>query len=258
MDLVDSLPKHPQLPTTIQLQIDRNCNLKCAICRPTNIYSPEVTPTAYKILERLIEEYKFFDQKVNIHCDGSGDVFASATYLKFFNRTDLPKCFHFTIQTNGNLLTKNIDLITKLQTQIEMMEVSLDAATDNTYKEVRGGNLDIVKRGISQLKDLNIKVWTQYVVQEKNYKEILDYVEMCKKLKVEKICLQVLLRLPFMTETWWKSNRIENNPNVDMDYLLDVITALKQDPQVEISGGFEYLLNRRSTSTSIEIKLVQH
>jgi MoaA/NifB/PqqE/SkfB family radical SAM enzyme len=239
------LPKIPQLPTTIQLQIDRNCNLKCEICRQTNIYSPEVKSTAYSILERLTEEYKIFDQKVNLHCDGSGDVFASAAYLKFFNRDDLPKCFHFNIQTNGNLLTKNTELIYKLKTQIEMVEVSLDAATDKTCKLVRGGNFEQVINGIKLLKELGIKVWTQYVVYQKNYLEILDYVKLCKHLGVDKICLQSVSKMPHMTGDWWTENALEENKNIDYKFLLSAIEQLKQDPQIEVSGGFEYLLENK-------------
>ena len=246
VDNFNFLPKTPILPTTIQLQIDMNCNLKCAICRNKNIYSPDINKKAYSILEKLIDEYKDFDQKVNIHCDGSGYVFASAAYLKFFNQNDLPNCFHFNIQTNGNLITKNKELIEKLRTHIEMVEVSLDAATDETYKEVRGGNLSVVTKGIKFLKSQGITVWTQYVVHQKNYKEILDYVKLCKDLAVDKICLQVVIRLPFMTADWWNANTIENNPNIDSEFLVSTVSALKKDPQIEISGGFEYMLSNKN------------
>jgi MoaA/NifB/PqqE/SkfB family radical SAM enzyme len=238
------LSKKTLLPTTIQLQIDKNCNLKCAICRSDNIYSSEVKITAYKILEKLIEEYKDFNQKVNIHCDGSGEVFASAAYLRFFNRDDLPKWFYFNIQTNGNLLTKNVDLITKLHNQIQMIEVSLDAATDTTYKEVRGGNFNIVLDGIRLLKSLGITVWTQYVVQRKNLNEILDYVKLCKKLGVDKICLQSMTRHSSMPRNWWEKNNIDDDL---IETLRPILEELKQDPQIEISGGFEHLLLNKKT-----------
>ena len=244
METVDNfefISKKVLLPTTIQLQIDKNCNLKCDICRPNSIYSPEVKLTAYSILEKLVEEYQNFYQKVNIHCDGSGDIFASAAYLKFLNRDDIPKCFYFSIQTNGNLLTKNIDLINKLHNQIEMVEVSLDAATSKTYKEVRGGNFDIVLNGIQLLKSFNISVWTQYVVHRRNYLEILDYIKLCKELGVNKICLQLMTPMHHMSDRWWKEKTIENDADI-LEYLIPILDELKQDPQIEISGGFENLL----------------
>ena len=245
----DFLPKLPQLPTTIQLQIDNNCNLKCEICRPKNIYYPKIRSTAYKILERLIEEYRDFTDKVHIHCDGYGDVFASPTYLEFLNRDDLPKCFYFSIQTNGNLVTKNIDVITKIKNQIQMVEVSLDAATDETYKLVRGGNFKQVKDGIKLLKELGITVWTQYVVYQKNYLEILDYIELCKQLGVDKICLQSVAKMRHMTNEWWAENTLETNKNIDYSFLFSVIEQVKQDPQIEVSGGFEYLLENKKVIT---------
>jgi MoaA/NifB/PqqE/SkfB family radical SAM enzyme len=239
------VPTIPNLPTTIQLQIDPTCNLKCAICRTRNMYSPDARPLAVSVLNRLVDEYQLFDHKVNLHCDGSGDVFASQAYLDFFNRSDLPKCFHFNIQTNGNLIIKNSDLIAKLQPQIEMVEVSLDAATDETYKLLRGGNLPIVLKGIEMLKQLGITVWTQYIIQAGNHREIPAYIKLCKDLGVDRICLQSMNRYPHMTNSWWDENKIENNPNVNLTELLEVIAEIKQDPMIEISGGVEYLLAQR-------------
>jgi MoaA/NifB/PqqE/SkfB family radical SAM enzyme len=236
------VPNQPTLPTTIQLQIDLTCNLKCAICRTKNMYSPDAQPLAVSVLNRLVEEYQTFEHKVNIHCDGSGEVFASQAYLDFFNRNDLPKCFHFNIQSNGNLITKNSDLITRLSPQIEIVEISLDAATDETYKQLRGGNLSIVLKGIELLKNLGITVWTQYIIQSGNYKEIPAYIKLCKELGVDRICLQSMNRYPHMANSWWDENKIENNPNVDLPALIDIITEIKQDPIIEVSGGIEYLL----------------
>jgi MoaA/NifB/PqqE/SkfB family radical SAM enzyme len=241
VDNTDFISALPTLPTTIQLQIDKDCNLTCGICRPKLIYSPDVRLTAYRILEQITQEYQNFNHKVNVHCDGSGDVFVSSAYQKFLRNEQLPDCFYFNFQTNGNLLTKNADLIAKLKHRIEMVEVSLDAATEETYKQVRGGNFKQVLQGIELLKSQGITVWTQFVVHQQNYLEILDYVKLCKELGVDRICLQLIIREPHMTMPWWGKHSL-NNPSIDQQFLHQALAILEQDPTVEISGGLKSMI----------------
>ena len=244
VDNFDHVPIGPTLPTTIQLQIDHNCNLKCKICRKDIIYSPKKNKEASAILRKLSQEYKEFEHRVNVHCDGSGDIFTSASYLEFFYDDNLPKCFMFNLQTNGNQLTKHMDLVIKLKDQLEMVEVSLDAGSADVYQEVRGGKLSIVTDGIRLLKQQGIEVWTQFVVQQKNYHDIEQYIKLCKDLGVDKICLQLMLKLPHMTYEWWQDNSVEMSTQ-DTEYLDSLLQEIKKDPQIEVSGGIEHLLKTK-------------
>ena len=225
LDIVNSMP---ELPTNLMLQIDKNCNLKCASCRNYNIYSPMINQAADRILTRLIEEYANFDQKVTVYCDGSGDVFASAAYQKFFRSTDLPACFKFAIMTNGNLITKNKDLYEKLGDQIDTTLITLDAATAETYKEVRGGNFDIVIDGIRMLKSMEKLVGLAIVVQKKNYHEVRKFYEIADQFGITDISVNLLERWPHMSDQWWQENSITTNPNIDLKLLLDDIEFLKE------------------------------
>ena len=121
----------PKLPANLHLHLDLNCNLRCESCRTVNIYSSEVNPKTKEILDILTEEYQDHDETVFVYGDGIGDIFASAAYQQFLRSDRLPKCFKFCITTNGNLITKNIDILKKLhdQNQIDLIIVSFDAAT---------------------------------------------------------------------------------------------------------------------------------
>ena len=61
------------------------------------------------ILEKI--QKTFADKQVTLQCDGFGDVFASESYKNFFGNID--KNFNLHIITNGNLITKNQNLIEK-------------------------------------------------------------------------------------------------------------------------------------------------
>lgn len=245
LDQVESFPTNtPTLPTTIYLQIDKNCNLRCASCRTGNIYSAQADPIVEQILSKITEEYQNFSKPVLLYCDGLGDIFASVAYQQFMRNDRLPKCFKFCFTTNGNLISKNIDLLKSLKEkgQLSDVVVSFDAATAETYKEIRGGNFDLVIAGVKQLLDLGVTVSTQNVVQQRNYLEILDYVTLGKELGVAFSGMQAIGRFPHMTDAWWQSNRLTDNPNVDINFLINALTEIKQDSNCGICGDLESIL----------------
>ena len=245
VDDLDSVQIHQtDLPSSLHLHLDKNCNLKCQSCRNSNIYSKEVDQRTYDILSKLTQEYQDYQKPVFVYGDGIGDIFASSAYQKWLREDQLPKCFKFCITTNGNLITKNLDLLTKLQSQIDIVIVSFDASTSSTYKEIRGGDFGIVVEGVRQMVNLGISVSTQYVVQYKNYREILDYVALVKELGVKHIGLQLLDFWPHMNQDWWQANQLNNNPDVDYAWLINALTILKQDPTVGLCGGLKNLINQ--------------
>jgi len=242
----DIIKTYPKLPINLNLSIDKNCNLKCSSCRTDNIYSKEILQSAKQILNQLVESYKDFDQIVRVYCDASGDIFASSAYQEFLRRDDLPKCFEFCFQTNGNLVTKNMDILNKLKDKIDIVIVSFDAATSATYKDIRGGNFELVVEGVRQMVEAGIRVSTQFVVQYQNYKEIFDYVKLCKSLGVSGIGFQKIDRWHHINSIWWGANQIDNNPNVDYNFLIKTLREFKHDQQIGICGGLENLI---ATST---------
>lgn len=250
LDIVDTLKniQVPQLPTTLYFQdLDYSCNLTCPSCRSAPILHTEVNLRVERILNSLKETYQNFDQTVTVFADGRGEVLVSKTYLNFLNSQDLPKCFKLVINTNGNLLTKRIGLIEKLHRngQIALITVCFDAANQETYEKVRGGRLDLVKQGVRELVKLGIPVSGQMVVQYENYREILDYRDMCLDLGITFIGLQKILRWGHMTNLWWKANTIDNNPNVDYIWLTEALKEFKNMPNTGLDGGLESLLNAK-------------
>lgn len=239
----------PRLPTTIFFQdLDYSCNLRCPSCRLEPIYSKEINPDAKFVLDTIKQEYQNFDQRVMICGDGQGEMFASSAYLEFFKSPDLPRCFRMAINTNGNLLLKRMDLIEKLYRQDQMAAIAIcfDATNQKTYKKIRGGRFDLVTAGAKAVVDLGINVTAQMVVQYDNYKEILIYRDMCQELGVAFTGLQKLLRWRHMSDIWWNLNNIDNNPDVDYDFLIPALKEFKQTPNSGICGGLESLILSRT------------
>lgn len=239
----DFLSQMPHLPTTLALALDRNCNLQCASCRNEKYFTPVPNPKAQHILNLLIEEYKDVNDIVYVGADGTGDVFASTAWLEFFARKDLPKCFRFTIATNGNLITKNLDLLESIKRQLHSVTVSLDAATAETYKKVRGGNFELVLNGIRAMRQMGITVHTSFVLQYQNYTEVSAYRELAKSLDVETIGLHLMDKWSHMTPRWFRENHVETAA-IDQRSLAKELIAFKEDHQRSLDGGIEYLIEQ--------------
>lgn len=235
-----------QLPTTLSLAVDKNCNLKCASCRNSQVYSTDIDPNTKHVFDSLCKEYTNFDQPVIVHGDGAGDCFASAAWREFLNSDNLPKCFKFSLTTNGNLITKNLDIIDKIKSQIHSVTVSLDAATAETYKKIRGGNFNLVLDGIKELTNLKIMVHTQYVLQYQNYQELTQYQNLAKSMGVETFGIQKLFRWPHMNDQWWLENQLENNRKVDKDLLYRSLQKVVVDPKCSRGSGIDALFQKLS------------
>jgi len=232
----------PDLPVWVVLNIDENCNLKCGSCRNRLIWSKTVDQKAQNILTKLSQEYQNYPDIVRIRCDGSGDIFVSEAYRNFFLNASLPESFRFEFTTNGNLITKNLDIIDKLGHQVSSVTITFDAATPETYKTVRGGKFQLILDGVQALVSRGITVTSSFVAQRDNYRELLQYRDLAKSLGVSHMGASVLQRWPHQTDAYWAEHSLTDNPAIDYAWLIEALLALKSDSQCQLDGGLEKIL----------------
>jgi MoaA/NifB/PqqE/SkfB family radical SAM enzyme len=243
-DIVDfsEINHTPDLPVWVVLNIDENCNLKCGSCRDHLIWSKTINLRAQSILQKLICEYQNYAHTVRIRADGSGDIFVSEAYRDFFMSAELPECFEFEFTTNGNLITKNLDIIDKLGDQLSSVTITFDAATPETYKTVRGGKFQLILDGVRALVQRGITVTASFVAQRDNYSELLMYRDLCKSLGVSHMGASVIQRWPHQTDAYWHRHCLTDNPEVDHAWLISALRELKSDAQCQLDGGLEKIL----------------
>lgn len=236
----------PRLPTTLYFQtLDSTCNLQCPSCRNSLNYTGKPNKNAEDILNKIIDEYQDFDERVMIAGDGSGEFFASVSYMNFLRNPRLPDCFEFSINSNGTLLSKNIDVIKQYKDRFTNINVSLDAATADTYSKTRGHNFEQTLAGIKRVLDLGITVSTQFVTQYVNYHELVQYKELCDSLGVSFVGYQCINHWPHMSPEWWAENQLEDNPKVNYRQLIDDIEYLKGFDNVGFDGRMISLINKK-------------
>ena len=186
-------------PFNITLSYDPSCNLQCPSCRNELIVLDVINPVSkYELhlhrvhtqAKRLIELLLETKNEVIVSITGSGDPFASAlywNYIKELAQEPIPHNLRITLTTNGLLMTeKNWNEIKSLWPYIVGINVSIDAATEETYKIVRkNGVFSKLKKNLDLLDQMivggcfpRMASWqTRFVVQKENYTELKSFVE---------------------------------------------------------------------------------
>ena len=234
----------PKLPRIIRLGLDETCNLQCRMCRNKLNYSREENPKITQILESLIESYKDHDEITEVICDGAGEVFASKSYEKILWSGRLPKCWKIGFLTNGNLISKRKNQLREIKDNISDnfgIQVSLDASTPEVYKKMRGGDFQVVLDGLDTLKELDIKFHLEFVLQAGNYKDLEGYHGLGKKYDVFH-SVQHIDRKEHMSSIYWDKVKLEDNPDIDYDYLKKTLKLFVDNPNSNVDGGIQELI----------------
>ncbi len=174
-------------PTNINFAFDRSCNLTCPSCRNVAIMADGtelefIDDTINKIVDIYGKNIKM------LYLSGTADPFASKSIRKLllnFDRKKFPNVNHIHLHTNGLLLTEKMwNSLSHIHDLIKTIEISIDAANEETYKIVRRGgdwktllnNLEF----ISTIKLNNKNV--SFVVQDTNYLEMEDFYILMNKI----------------------------------------------------------------------------
>lgn len=181
----------PDFPTHIMFENDSSCNLSCPSCRTEKIYDHEGPDYDRKLeLHNKIIEAVFsrpHDQSIVLDMTGSGDPFGSKIFREFlinFDPTPWPNLI-LDLHTNGVMFTPTYwHKLEKWHSKIRAIRISFDAASEETYSVTRRGgdwntllkNCDYINNELNH--NPNIFVLTQFVVQDLNYKEMKDYVQL--------------------------------------------------------------------------------
>lgn len=174
-----------QTPASINFTYDRSCNLRCPSCRVDTIMAkPDEVLRIDKVTNFIKTKYSKNARKLAI--TGSGDPFASKSFRKFlmeFEPSQWPNLDEIYITTNGNLFNReNWNLIKKTHPYIKMVEISIDAATKDTYEsKVRlNGQWDVLMQNLDFISEINSiqTLRCSFVVQHSNYKEMLGFAKL--------------------------------------------------------------------------------
>ncbi|WP_406826872.1 SPASM domain-containing protein [Pedobacter sp. KACC 23697] len=203
-----------QGPLTINMSYDRSCNLSCPSCRKGMVVlkgkSKENAETIHdRVVNRSLKNVE------ELIITGSGDPFGSQlfhSFLRSFDPSTAPQ-LHITLSTNGLLLTpKTWGSI--CNTAISKIDISVDAGSAPTYMLNRGGNWNILLDNLDFVGKLRragkIKSFElHFVVQENNFREMKDFVEIGLQVSADFICFKQILNWGTYSEEEYLSRAVQ-------------------------------------------------
>ena len=217
----------------IRLAIDDSCNLSCPSCRTRQIFERDKFQLRkkYKLADRIIEYVRSHSHQINIHVGSDGDPFASLVYRYFIREIkDLPNV-RFSIHTNGLLIKKMHWRHTELFKKLDVLNISIDGATKETYETLRrGGSYEKIIENLEATAELKakhgFKFVLHFVVQAENYHEMPAIVELAEKYEADRIWLNKITNWNTFTE--FKSKNVDDPSHPENKSYVDIARRLKE------------------------------
>lgn len=189
---INCLCEMPESPKVVRLSYDYECNIICRICRNhiRRLTDEELEVLNSKIDSLFIPILKNADI---LFINGGGDPFGARHSRLLIKKAveQLPD-LKFDLHTNGILFNEwNFKDLNLTPDRIEIVRISMHAATPQTYGKIVDGGEEIFPKIIENIKFLNNlreKEWfdmcVNFVICSKNYTEIPAFIELAESLNV--------------------------------------------------------------------------
>ena len=139
----------PDFPITVGLELVNRCNLSCIMCYTVNHTLPKATLEP-SVIEKIMEEAKY-EGLGGVQIGLGSEALLYKNIAEVFAATQNAEVMDIFLSTNGVLLTDKIceEIITK---GVSRVFVSLDAATPETFKKIRGKDeLALIEKNLHRL-----------------------------------------------------------------------------------------------------------
>jgi MoaA/NifB/PqqE/SkfB family radical SAM enzyme len=177
---------------SLKLCYDRTCNLACPSCRPS---IAKVDTEQVKRVHAAMLRSGVLDMALQVHASGCGDPFASPTYFNFFKELYfIAPHLEIALFTNGQLMDeRHLDALGPSIDQIGEVSISVDAATEETYRLNRGGSWSKLWRNVElmnrRMRQPNRRLFFMmcYVVQANNFRELIPFTKLAFENQVDEV-----------------------------------------------------------------------
>ncbi len=259
--IINEKTKVDLLPAIFNFCYDRTCNLKCPSCRMCTINNnsgieyEKISKFQEKLLNEIDDHIKKNETRISI-C-GSGEPFASRAFKKILFSLDgaaYPK-LKIAIQSNGTLFDHNVwDKMRKIHENVEYVIISIDAASENTYNQIRlGGNYNKLINNLKflselrkngKLKELNLA----FVVQKRNYAEMVAAIQLSKDLNADKIIFNLITDWFTWTKKDFNNEAIWSEAHPEFNEFMNVLKDPMFNEEIVDAGNLsKYLQNAKNT-----------
>lgn len=175
----------PELPLSVNIGYQLQCNYKCVFCRKDYYKACDCEKKWYNKIENEIR--KMLPNLKKISTNGAGEFFCSPSIVKLLTENDIPENAEIEVESNGLFFTlENWKKIKKFGDHNLSVDITVHSFNDSTYRFLSGTNMPVSKvmenlDFISSLREKNIinKFEIATVVSEYNFREMPDFVKTC-------------------------------------------------------------------------------
>ena len=208
------------LPAHIQIEPTTRCNLNCITCSRKSLSTSRFNKTL------SLDEYKHIIDQIpslkSVQLSGLGEPLLTRD-LEHIAKYTKEKNIKLSTNTNGSLINeKNADTLLNFFDQIN---ISIDSAKADSYNTIRSGgdftklieNINMITRK-KATSNSKTKLFLTFTVTHKNYRELTEYLALCRQLHVNCAVVEV--------ENWYVPSQdkykemfefIENSRSVSND-----------------------------------------
>ena len=184
--ILNNLAQVPFPPQKLNLCFDHSCNLACPSCREQHLSLAAQEKLQIGRITDIIKEH-LLPQAQEITMSGFGDPFASAAYLDILTSLNDQgeKGASLRLHSNGQLWTEGLwNRFNNLQQRVTSAEISVDAATSDTYLINRpGGSFSKLMTNLEFLARQPFDLTLSMVVQANNFTEVPLFIDLATKLQ---------------------------------------------------------------------------
>jgi MoaA/NifB/PqqE/SkfB family radical SAM enzyme len=198
------------LPYTFTVETTTFCNLQCVMCHHGNGAMPTRDHLDTAVIAPLSN---FLAHAKWIELYGVGEPLLSPSFWKSLEILPLGQGIHTTINSNGTLLTEEqIDRL--LNSPLAQISISLDAASAETYRKIRGADFHLVIGNIRELvrrrnlgASRRLTILLNMTLMRENIEELPAFVDLAADLGVDGIVFWQMRA--FDQANGWRTTRQE-------------------------------------------------
>lgn len=172
-------------PRFLFLELTRNCNLHCSMCRPYNLYKNEWFMSD-KVLERVSDQLFSYVEVVDLR--GFGESTLDPRLLQIASDLENQGVSTYLF---SNMCTQDATYWKTLGKIGTKVAISIETANKEKYRKIRrGGELHVFKKNVISLVENAInKPYFSVVVSDSNFSDLIDLVFFSKECGISKIQL---------------------------------------------------------------------
>lgn len=230
----------------LYIEPTNRCNLNCITCM-RNIWDEALGNMSASVFERIMADQASFSPPPNIFFGGIGEPLVHPDIVEMVARAKSVSG-HVELITNGMLLTDEI-IAGLIEAQLDLLWVSIDGATPESYLDVRlGDNLALVLENIKRLRAARDQAYRFYpqlgiafVAMKRNIADLPEVIRIGANLGVKRFSISnVLAHTPELRQESLYDQSLYRGAYTETDILPRIslprmdINQVTQAPLVEI------------------------